>query len=82
MTKLFAGLFATVLLIGLGSTPMPSYAEEDATDEGKGTATESGQDETMIEKLEDELEKDFKEEPTDNATDPIAADEDSDGDLF
>ena len=81
MTKLFAGLFAAALVIGLGAAPTFTYAEEAATDGAAEGGTESAgdsKDESMMEKLEDA----FKETPTDEATNPIEADEDTDGDLF
>ena len=81
MTKLFAGLFAAALVFGLGAAPTLTYAEEATTEGAAEGATESAggsKDESMMEKLEET----FKETPTDEATNPIEADEDTDGDLF
>ena len=83
MMKLFAGLFAAALMIGVGSVPTLTHAEEDATEEagsGSGSGEDSTKDETMMEKLEDA----FKETttPTDEETDPIGTAEDADRDLY
>ena len=81
MTKLPTGLFAAALVVGLGFAPTLAYAEEDATEEtGGGTdlGEDAAKDETMMEKLEDLM----KETPTDESTNPVAKDEDTDEDLF
>ena len=74
MTKFVPGLFAAVLVIGLGSVSTLAYAEEDAT-EGGGAAN-SGEDSAKEEPMMEKLEEDFKEEPTDEATSPIEDAED------
>ena len=57
MTKLFAGLLAIALMIGLGSVPTLTHAEEDTTEEaktgGSDTAADSTKDESVMEELED-----------------------------
>ncbi len=82
MTKLFAGLFAAALMIGLGSAPTLTHAE-DATQE-TGTdldlAADSTKDESMMEELEDALKETTT--PTDEETDPIGTTEDTDRDLY
>ena len=83
MMKLMAGFFATALMIGLGSAPTPTHAEEGATQEagkGSGSAEDSTKDETMMEKLEDALKETTT--PTDEETDPIGTAEDADRDLY
>jgi len=74
MMKFVPGLFAAALVIGLGSAPTPTYAEEDAT-EGGGAAS-SGEDSTKEEPMMEKLEEMFKEEPTDEAESPIEEAED------
>jgi hypothetical protein len=83
MRKLFAGLFAAALIIGVGTAPTLTQAEEDATEktgDGSESGNDSTKDETMMEKLEDV----FKETttPTDEETDPIGTAEDADRDLY
>jgi hypothetical protein len=74
MKKFVPGLFAAVLVIGLGSVPTLAYAEEDAT-EG-GDAASSGEGSAKEDSMMEKLEEDFKEEPTDEATSPIEDAED------
>lgn len=74
MTKFVPGLFAAVLVIGLGSVPTLAYAEEDAT-EGGGAAT-SGEDSSKEEPMMEKLDEMFKEEPTDEADSPTEEAED------
>jgi len=48
MPKFVPGLFAAVLVIGLGSVPTLAYAEEDATEGGGATSGEdSAKEEPM-----------------------------------
>lgn len=83
MTKLFAGLFAAVLMVGFGSAPTLTHAEEDTTEEvgnGSDSAENPTKDETVVEKLEDALRETTT--PTDEETDPIGTAEDADRDLY
>ncbi len=81
MMKLSAGLFAAALVIGVGSVPTLTYAEEDAAEAADGGATEAGeggtQDESKMKKLEDEVIKDL-EANTDQPADSIMESEGSD----
>lgn len=73
MTNFVPGLLAAALVIGLGSAPTLTYAEEDATEGGGATSGEdSAKEEPMMEKLEEM----FKEEPTDEADSPTEEAED------
>jgi hypothetical protein len=70
-------------MIGFSCVPTLTHAEEDATESTKSDTTDSTgdksqEDETFMEKLENDL----KETPTDESENPIAADEDTDRDLF
>jgi hypothetical protein len=80
MIKLSAGLFAAVLVVGLGSVPTPSHAEEDAAP-AKGAATDSAaeapKDESKLKQLEEEVLKDL-EANTDQPADTIMESEGSD----
>jgi hypothetical protein len=83
MTKLFAGLFVAALMIGLGSAPTLTHAEEGTTEEagtGSDAAAGSTKDESMMEELEDALKETTT--PTDEETDPIGTTEDTDRDLY
>jgi hypothetical protein len=81
MAKLFAGLFAATLMVGLGLVPTATHAQEDTTEEsGNASAEDSTEDETMMEKLEDALKETTT--PTDEETDPIGTTEDADRDLY
>ena len=79
MMKVSAGLFAAALVLGLGSVPTLTHAEEDAA--ANGTATESGeaapQEESKIKKLEEEVVKDV-EKAADQPADSIMGSEGSD----
>jgi hypothetical protein len=84
MTKWFSGALAAALMISFGCVPTLTHAEEGATAESTeagttdSTGDKSQEDETFMEKLENDL----KETPTDESENPIAADEDTDRDLF
>ncbi len=83
MTRLSVGLFAAALLICLGSVATLAYAEDDATEETGGSTDSGGdsaKDETMMEKLEDDLKETTT--PTDEETNPIGTTEDADRDLY
>jgi hypothetical protein len=81
MIKLSAGLFAAALVIGLGSIPTPSHAEEDAAAPAKGAVTDSAaeapKDESKLKELEEEVMKDL-EANTDQPADSIMESEGSD----
>jgi hypothetical protein len=72
MTNFVPGLLAAALVIGLGSAPTLTYAEEDATEGGATSGEDSAKEEPMMEKLEEM----FKEEPTDEADSPTEEAED------
>jgi hypothetical protein len=62
MMKVSFGLFAAALVVGLGSVPTLTYAEEEPA--ANGAATEPGeaapQDESKMKKLEEEVVKDLE----------------------
>lgn len=83
MTKWSTGLFAAALLIGLGSLPTLTNAQEGTTEEaGKGSdlTGNTAEEETFLEKLEDDLKETTT--PTDAETDAIGTGEDADRDLY
>jgi hypothetical protein len=66
MMKLSAGLFAAALVVGLGSVPTLTYAEDDATEGASSGAVDPGADattgESKLKKLEEEVVKDLEED--------------------
>jgi len=83
MTKFFAGLLVLGLAAALGFA-MPSYAQDDASQDASQPDAASGGDTKKDETFMEKLEEDFKETttPTDEETDPIGTTEDTDRDLY
>lgn len=83
MTKLFAGLFAGLLVAGLGFAPTLAVAQDGTAADSAttpGSAEEAPKEETFMDKLKET----FKETttPTDKETDPIGSAEDAGRDLY
>jgi hypothetical protein len=64
MMKLSAGLFAAALVVGLGSVPTLTYAEDDATEGASSGAAgaDATTGESKLKKLEEEVVKDLEED--------------------
>jgi hypothetical protein len=85
MKNLFAGLFVAALMVGLGTAPTLTHAgagenTTEAAGSGADSAKEPKKDETLLEKLEDDLKETTT--PTDKETDPIGTSEDAERDLY
>jgi hypothetical protein len=83
MTKLLAGAFAAVLMVGLSVAPTPTLAQDDTADDSADAvqpAEEAPKEETFMDKLKET----FKETttPTDVETDAIGTSEDAGRDLY
>ena len=67
MTKLFAGLFAATLLLGLGSAPTLTYAQDEPMEEAEEGTMDSGDDSSTME--EDATDEAPAEDPMEEAED-------------
>jgi len=81
MMKLSVGLFAAALVIGVGSVPTLTYAEQDAAEAAKGGSTEANEDgpkdESKLKQVEEEVLKDLeedKDQPADTLMESEGAD--------
>jgi hypothetical protein len=83
MTKLFAGVFAAVLMVGLSYAPTPTLAQNDTADDS-ADAAQSAEEAPKEETFMDKLKGTFKETttPTDVETDAIGTAEDAGRDLY
>jgi hypothetical protein len=67
MTKLFASLFAAALLIGLGSAPTLTYAQDEPMEDAEEDAMDTGDESSTME--EDTTDEAPAEDPIEEAED-------------